>query len=173
MMKRSFWTSGFTVVTAIAAVPVTSLAAPQQLLEKYVQVRSSVTLEGRSIDGGPQVTGTQSQERIIYISNKGRIFARGNFSGASGSAIREQSPDKLSADDSIYRWQGNVLIGTSPLGQTTISFDAQFRTCSSSFVLRPNATSWDATHSKQWRVLNVTTNSVTCSIHDGNPFGDQ
>ena len=151
---------------AIEAMPA------EQLLGKYIQIRGSVTVESQPIDGGAHLTETHYQERIIYISTKGRIFARGAFVNEHDSTIREQYPNKSNEDDIKYRWQENGLIGASTSTQSTISFDPSFQTCTASSVLKPTAIGWDANH-KLRRILNVTMNSVTCSIHDGNPFGDQ
>lgn len=169
-MKFLRWPIAFVVMTALAA-PTPGFAAPKQLLGKHLLLKGTVTVVGQPIGGGQSVTSKQSSERIIYVSSAGRIFARMNTSNGNETAVREQSPNNAPADDVSYRWQGDVLVGTSTAVRSTISFDAAFRTCAISVMLKPNATAWDASH-KQWRILS-TTNSSTCTIQDGNPFAGQ
>jgi len=171
-MKSISSIGGIVFATVVAAIPSTSTAAPQQLLGKHIRLTASVTLEVQPVEGGTPVTVTQSSERIIYISSAGRIFARGNYSNGSGAAVREQSPNKLTGDDIDYRWQGNVIVGTSRAVQSTISFDPSFQTCTGTSVLKPNPTSWSTDH-KLARILHRTINSSSCSIHDGNPFANE
>jgi hypothetical protein len=169
-MKFWLWSTAFVVVTALAAAT-PSRAAPPQLLGKHILLRGTVTTVGQPIAGGQPVTGKISQERIIYISSAGRIFARMNATNGDVSAVREQSPGNSPFDDTTYRWEGNALVGTSTAVRSTISFDASFRSCAVSVVLRPHATAWDFNH-KQWRILS-TNSDATCTIQDGNPFAGQ
>ena len=170
-MKVLRWSTAFVVLTALAtATP--GRAAPQQLLGKHIVLRETQTIVGQPLAGGQQATAKQSQERIIYISSVGRIFARLNLTSGNVTAVREQSPNNSPQDDTTYRWQGDVLVGTSTAVRSTISFDASFRSCTVSLVLKPHAVAWSIDH-KPWRILSVNVDNVTCTIQDGNPFAGQ
>src|SRR5436853_7068335 len=75
----------------ICTAPSPALAAPAELLNKTITVSYTVTIPGKSEDGST-VPGIRNASRTIYVSSKGRVFARVTRPDGRMSATKEASP---------------------------------------------------------------------------------
>jgi len=137
---------------------------PAQLLNKTVVVAFSVMWPG--------APGPLSVQRMIYVSTKGRIFVRGTRSGGNNGDSNDVAPGN-------YRYEGGRIVGQYKLAtganQITVSFDPAFASCSATLQYgRPGGEAYRGTGPDgATRTTNAAPNvsGVSCSIRDGNPFG--
>jgi hypothetical protein len=139
--------------------------APAQLYSKTITVSYSSTIGG----------GTAAVQRVIYVSSKGRIFARGLRSGAGSSDSKDESLG-------TYSFSGGRIIGYHELragsgaAQVTISFDPSFRTCNASLRFGKSSGQPYQSRAPNGRTYSSDRppiiSGLGCAIKDGNPFGE-
>ena len=153
-----------TALTALAvATRVEAATPPAQLLNKTVVVSFSVAWPGNP--------GTLAIQRLIYVSTKGRIFARGTRSTGNAADTNDVSPGN-------YRYEGGRIVGVTKLesgaNQITISFDPAFTSCTAALQFgRPSGESYRhrvPTGATVASNSTPTASGVSCAIRDGNPF---
>jgi hypothetical protein len=141
--------------------------APPQLYNKTITVSYSATMNN----------GTLDARRIIYVSSKGRIFARRTRSGGGAADSKDLRLGNYSySAGRITGYLDFSRNGGSGGQQMTISFDPSFRTCNASVrygkssgqlyrVVVPNGKTYSSDSPP-------TVSAVTCAIADGNPFAE-
>ena len=161
----------------LASTPDRSLAAggmPPQLLNKTINLSFSTSMPARN-ESGRVIQISSNQQRLLYISSKGRVFSRRSQSSRRGSVLQDKGP----AGDN-YRFQGGALVGVwllaSGASQIRITFDSGFRSCTFTIV----------SGKENGRALKVrglaggsyeavgarTVSGQNCSIKDGNVFAE-
>jgi hypothetical protein len=149
----------------LATAPSASAATPpQQLFNKTILVSFSIMWSS--------APGPLSVQRQIYVSSNGRIFVRGTRS--TGRAA-----DSNDVSLGTYRYEGGRIVGYYKLNtganQITVSFDPSFTTCTAALQFgRPSGESYRGTAPDgvtRTSSTAPTASGVSCSIRDGNPFG--
>ena len=150
-------------------------AAPQQLVNKTINVSFSVSTPAKGSDGSTRVASRQVT-RMIYISSQGRLFMKVMRSAGRNSETKERGPED--AGKGSIRFVGNRLVGVLPFisgaNQLTISFDPSFQSCTAEMIA-----GGEGNKPRVWKGINGVTytatgktsvSGVSCSIQQGNAF---
>ena len=148
----------------LAAASTAALAAdaPPQLRNKTITVTFSLTGQA----------GTLGVQRLIYVSNKGRIFVRSSRSTGNAGDTKDVALG-------TYRYESGRIVGFFTMAQhanqLTVRFDPAFQSCDASLVFG-KATGGAYRLTAPNGVTNVqdrppAVSGVSCSIREGNPLG--
>ena len=152
---------GVLAVVAVCA-PAYAADAPPQLHNKTITVTFSLTGDA----------GTLGVQRLIYVSNKGRIFVRSSRSTGNAGETKD-------VPLGTYRYESGRIVGFFTMAQhanqLTVRFDAAFQSCEASLVFG-KATGGAYKLTAPNGVTNVqarppSVSGISCSIRDGNPLG--
>lgn len=168
MLSRSINTS--IVGMAILTLTCAAQAAPQQALNKTVQLAFNVFVPGKSPDGRT-VNVTRNFTQQIYISSQGRLFTK------MATRVSNLTGGKLDAPgEGNFRFVGDKIIGlnqhVSGASQQIITFDPGFQTCSASILAGTESGkpfSWKGLDGVIYTATGkVEISNVSCSISQGN-----
>jgi hypothetical protein len=165
-----------------ACVPISLLcvpanAAPQQVLNKTITVSFSHYVPAHC-DNGTDNQTPRNVSQQLYISTKGRVFAK--LSANAGSGRHNYSREGLAEPgaSSPFHFSGNKLLGTfvqvSGAGQEIISFDASYTSCTVAVVTgRESGKPFVWTNLAGVRCTGTgkgVISNTSCSVSDGNSF---
>jgi hypothetical protein len=152
-------------------------AAPQQVLNKTVTVSFSHYIPAHCDNGADNQTPRNVSQQL-YISTKGRVFAK--LSANAGSGRHNYSREGLTGPgaSSPFHFSGNKLLGTfasvSGARQEIISFDASYTSCRVEVVTgRESGKPYVWTNLAGVRCTGTgqaVVSSTSCSVSEGNPF---
>lgn len=152
---------------AFAACAATSNAfaasPPKQLFNKTITVGFSISAPGQS--------GTLNIQRKIYVSDKGRIFVRGQRTAGSSS-------DSNFVDPGGYQYSNGAIRGVYKMADhanlLTITFDPAFQSCDATLTFgKVSGSTYKMTAPNGKTVESVTPpnySKPSCAISEGNPF---
>lgn len=159
----------------LVADPAIAAGAPAGLLNKTVTMSWSTSGTGIRADG-KNVSYSNVNTRLVYISAAGRPFLRASVSGQKSTLQGEFGPGQGGGSRSVSI-QGDKLVGTEAFAsgarQFIATFDGSFASCSLQIV---DAKQGGANIKRKgpdgamYEITSVTTGSPTCSIRDGNAF---
>ncbi len=158
------------VAAAFLALTGAVQAAPQQALNKTVQLTFNVYTPGKSPDGRV-VNVTRNFTQQLYISSQGRLFVRMATRAVNLTGGKLDAPG-----EGNFRFVGDKIVGlhqhVSGASQQIITFDSAFQTCSASI-----ATGRESGKPFSWKGLDGVVytatakpeiSGVTCSVSQGN-----
>jgi hypothetical protein len=174
------------VLTCSIAVSVNTLqagAVPSALYNKTITLTWNIQMSVKNA-GGAVKTIVTPRERVVYISDKGRLFVRERRSDGRGALnqIEERAPGNstnYTGNPSSIRFEGNDLVAIT--GQvnganiTRASFDQSFSSCSMTWMAGKSPTgqtTWKGTDGASYDILSATAGAMSCSIKSGNAFAN-
>lgn len=185
MICRTVALSTIGMIAALIPVPSFAQGAPSQLYGKSITVAwTENRMQRREGSGAEFKPRGIAQSLSVYISSQGRLFSRRTARGKGGGGKREnvgeggQSPTGglLST-----RFQAGTLVVSAELGGgarlITASFDNGFSGCTGNVRMAREA-GRETMRIKSFadggtiEVQSVTATSATCSIKEGNVFGE-
>jgi hypothetical protein len=135
MSRAALW-----ACVPISLLCVSANAAPPQALNKTVTVSFSHFIPAHCDNGADNKTPRDVSQQI-YISTKGRLFAKLSAAAGSGHHIYSREGLAEPAPSSPFHFSGNKLVGTfvsvSGARQEIISFDASYTRCTVAVISRP------------------------------------
>jgi hypothetical protein len=158
-------------------------AVPSALLNKTITLTWNIQMSVKTA-GGAVKTIVALRERIVYISDKGRLFVRerrGNGRGALNQ-VEERAPGNstnYTGNPSSLRFEGNELVAIT--GQVNganimrVSFDQSFSSCSMTWMAGKSLsgqTTWKGSDGATYDIVSATAGAMSCSIKSGNAFAD-
>jgi hypothetical protein len=156
----------------VSAVP--ARAAPKELYGKTVRVQWAESMLERAPDGRT-IAPTVRHERTIYISSAGRTFVASRASSPGGETKRLGGPGDGGAGS--WGFQGNVLVGTFANGavarRVSVSFDPSGTGCTASVIVgKTGNAKWTGVDGVVYELMQDNVGSSTCSVEQGNAFGE-
>lgn len=162
--------------SALLAFSPAVAGAPPAALNKTVTLSWSTSGSGKRADG-TQMSFSNINTRVIYISSTGRTFVRMQLRGRKASRGHERGPGEAGSRGGNVSLQGNRLVGVEAFAsgarQYIATFDAEFTSCSLSVI---DAKAGSAKIKRRgpdgsmFELDNVSTGSPSCSIQSGNAF---
>ncbi len=176
-MRTRFTTA---ILLAVFAVPCAE-AAPQPLLNKTVTF--SFTNDQVLREASGRTFNSQASFTYIdYISSAGHIFQRSSRSTGNQTKSSDKDPDKARVgrgEVHTNRFEGNnlVIMNSYPEGavRMVVSFDASFSTCSVDVLLARQGGGKIMRRGLDGVLREIVSYNIgnkSCSIRDGNPFGN-
>jgi hypothetical protein len=172
MSRAALW-----ACVPISLLCVSASAAPPQALNKTVTVSFSHFMPGHC-DNGAENHTPRNVSQQLYISTKGRVFAK--LSANAGSGRHNYSREHLAEPgaSSPFHFSGNKLVGTSVqvsgAGQEIISFDASYTSCTVEVVTgRESGKPFVWTNLAGVRCTGTgqaVVSNNSCSVSEGNSF---
>ncbi len=172
---------GLTTVAAIfllAAATAVHAEPPEQLLGKSVVVNWTDTRSQRDGDNPEYHTVNGSHVLTVYVSTAGRLFIRQVNTTRRGSGGRDQAPGDKGSRTAVFEGQSMTVFGQNRGGaqRTVVQFSNGFTGCSATtglgFEQGQTSVSISPITGKRVEMRSLTVNSVSCSVRDGNAFGD-
>lgn len=154
--------------------------APRQLYNKTIQL-GWTAVSNRIEDGGQRRSVSVSVSHTIYVSTAGRIFQRGSRTGKRASKHTENAPDAThnkGGEANSVRFQGNRLVGTTAFAQGArqfvATFDGSFSSCTVAvtFGREGGGMRRKGIDGKMHTIESMSASGESCSIREGNPFGN-
>jgi hypothetical protein len=152
-----------------------AFAAPAGLLDKTVTMSWSTSGSGTRADG-KNVSFSNVNVRVVYVSSAGRTFLRKEVRGRKAARGADVGPGEGGSKGSV-RLEGNRLIGAetfvSGARQYVATFDSGFSSCSLSVI---DAKAGGAKIQRKgpdgamYVIDSVSSGSPSCSIQSGNAF---
>lgn len=168
----------------IALNPATASAqAPAALQSKSAVVSWTENRTQRYLDDGRTETVGVPYTYRVYFSTAGRPFARltvANQRGVTASRERVGTGERMRPDGvRSLQLRGNSLTATSGHGagarRIQITFDGNYASCSASVILGKSGTGkitmTNLVSGKKMEILASSTSGATCSLQNGNVFG--
>lgn len=165
-----------TWASCISLFSVSANAAPPEALNKTLTVSFSHFTPAHC-DNGTDNRVARNVSEEIYISTRGRVFAR--LSATAGGGRNSYSKEGLAEPTSSpFHFSGNKLIGTfvtvSGAMQQVISFDASYRSCTVEVMTgHESGKSFVWTNLAGVRCIGTgkgQTSNTSCSVTEGNSF---
>ena len=149
--------------------------APSGLLNKTVTMSWSTSGTATRADGS-NVSFSNVNTRMVYISSAGRPFLRAQVRGGRATREGELAPGEGGGSRGVS-FEGNKLVGTEAFASGArryiASFDASFASCTLSVIDAKEGSA----HIKRrgpdgatYEITSVSTGSPTCAIQTGNNF---
>jgi hypothetical protein len=188
--------AGFGSLVLLFLLPATADAAsaPPPLLGKSVVVSWSEQRVQRAVGVLETHQRGVSFDLSVYISGNGRIFNRlaATVSGApqrGAAGMRRGASDQIAgtADESgranrVAHFEGNTLLVENAFKaggarRIAIQFDGAYGTCTAQVINGRSAGATSAVQKSlitggEIEVISVSTGAATCSVKDGNVFGE-
>ena len=155
-------------------------SAPKQLYNKTIQINWTATVN-RIGDGGQLRSLPTAVSHTIYVSSAGRVFQRGSRAGKRGKKQTENAPGAThnkGGEANSVRFEGNRLVGITAFAQGARRFVATFDPGSSSctvsvtFGREGGGMRRKGIDGKTHTIESMSASGESCSIREGNPFGD-
>ena len=170
------------LAVALVGLPAASAFAdaPRQLDNKTIQISWSVSTVRVESDGQRKSIPVAASH-TIYISAAGRLFHRGSRSAKAGRKQSDNAPGSTrnaGGEASAVRFSGNKLIGSTAFAQGArqfvATFDPGFSSCTVTvaFGREGGGMKRRGIDGKMATIESMTASGESCSIRDGNPFGD-
>lgn len=172
MLRATLW-----ICVPISLLCVSAKAAPQQVLNKTVTVSFSQYIPGHC-DNGTDNRTPRNVSQQLYISTKGRVFAKMAANAGSGRHNYSREGFADPGASSPFHFSGNKLLGTfasvSGARQEIISFNASYTSCSVEVV-----TGRESGKPFVWTSLagvrctgtgQAVVSNTSCSVSEGNSF---
>ena len=169
--RRVFWIS----VSLLGLFGFATEAAAQQALNKTVKVTFSFFVPADCADRSTNRYARDVTQEI-YVSTKGRLFAKLAASAGRASAGRMVEPSRSGQ----FRLAGNQIVGVfvqaSGAVQETITFDSSYQSCTAELLQGSEAGktfSWvNLVGVKCDATGKGTFSNVACSVQQGNAFAN-
>ena len=171
-------------ILGLAMTTSTAFATPAQLYGKSVVVSwTENRMQTTDVSDTP-VAKTASGQLSVYVSDKGRAFSRVSMSVDRRRGPRSGQRDAVQGEGSArnIRFGGNSMSATMPRGNAgammiAVTFDSGFQGCSAHVVTGKTggAQSTRITSmvtGRQYDFYSVKTSGESCSIQNGNVFGN-
>jgi hypothetical protein len=152
-----------------------AFGAPAGLLDKTITMSWSTSGSGTRADG-TNVSFSNLNTRVVYVSSAGRTFLRKEVRGRKASRGADFGPGEGGSKGSV-RLEGNRLVGAeafvSGARQYIATFDAGFSSCTLSVI---DAKAGGAKIQRKgpdgamYVIDSVSSGSPSCSIQGGNAF---
>jgi hypothetical protein len=152
-----------------------AFGAPAGLLDKTITMSWSTSGSGTRADG-TNVSFSNLNTRVVYVSSAGRTFLRKEVRGRKASRGADFGPGEGGSNGSV-RLEGNRLVGAeafvSGARQYIATFDAGFSSCTLSVI---DAKAGGAKIQRKgpdgamYVIDSVSSGSPSCSIQSGNAF---
>ncbi|MDO9299513.1 hypothetical protein [Bradyrhizobium sp.] len=169
------------VAAAVGALAFPAFAnAPRQLYNKTIQINWSVQIV-RADGQGQKNFVSSAVSRTVYVSSGGRLFERASRSNKRGKKQTDNAPDTTrnkGGEATGIRFSGNRLIGHTAFAQGArqwvATFDSSFSKCTVAvtFGREGGAMKRRGIDGVMHTNESMTASGESCSIRDGNPFGD-
>ena len=153
-----------------------AVGAPAGLLDKTVTMSWSTSGSGTRADG-TNVSFSNINTRVVYVSTAGRTFLRMEIKGRRAARGADRGPGEPSPRGGSVRLEGNRLVGTEAFAsgarQYVATFDSGFSSCTLSVI---DAKAGGAKIQRRgpdgamYVLDSVSTGSPSCSIQSGNAF---
>jgi hypothetical protein len=177
-MKYSQVLSFFILGSLLVGRPsVAETAVPPQLHNKTIKITYTASMLAKTPDGRT-FNGSRKVERLIYISNLGRIFTR---VARSNERVASPVARDLAPEESTLQFQEGRLTGVMPYisgaAKLTVTFDNEFQKCHFTII-----NGKDGDEAIKVKGLNgvelealgpITISDQICTIKDGNVFADK
>ena len=159
-------------------------AVPLALFNKTITLTWNIQMSVKSAGGGGVKTIIAQRERVVYISDKGRLFVRERRGGGRGdlSHVEERAPGNstnYTGNPSSLRFEGNELVAiTGQVNGANImraSFDQRFSSCSMTWMAGKSPsgqTTWKGSDGATYEIVSATAGAMSCSIKAGNAFAN-
>jgi len=151
-----------------------AFGAPAGLLDKTITMSWSTSGSGTRADG-TNVSFSNINTRVVYVSSAGRTFLRKEVRGKKAARGADVGPGEASGGS--VSLQGNRLIGAETFAsgarQYVATFDSGFSSCTLSVI---DAKAGGAKIKRKgpdgamYVLDSVSTGSPSCSIQSGNAF---
>lgn len=155
--------------------PAAAGGAPSGLLNKTVTMSWSTSGTAKRADG-TNVSFSNVNTRLVYVSSAGRPFLRAQVRGGKKTREGELAPGEGGGSRGVS-FQGDKLVGTeafvSGARRYVASFDASFSSCSLSVIDAKEGSAQikrRGPDGAMYEISSVSTGSPTCSIQTGNAF---
>lgn len=174
MSRPAFWNAvSFCIAASSLAFPAS--AAPPEVFNKTVTLSFDHHTPAMCDNGRPN-RATRHVAQQIYVSTKGRLFAK--TAVGAGRALRQK--EFAPSVSSKFRLSGDRIVGTFPEAsgatQVTVTFDSSYRSCNAEVVtgLEPGKPFvWiGVTGVRCTGTGKAVISNVSCSVSEGNPFVD-
>jgi hypothetical protein len=168
MLSRAI--NALIIAIGISTLTCAAQAAPQQALNKTVQLTFNVYVPGKSPDGRT-VNVTRNFTQQIFISSQGRLFAKMATRAVNLTGGKLDGPGEGS-----FRFVGDKIVGlnqhVSGASQQIITFDPSFQTCSASILAGTESGKLFSWKGLDGVIYTATAkpeiSGVSCSISQGN-----
>ncbi len=178
MSRAPLWrcVAALALLTGTPLLSGASANAPPQALNKTVSVSFSLAIPARCSDGS-STQAARSVARQIYISTKGRLFAKMSSSVADHQRTFSKQSDIEPSSSSPVRFSGNKILVTfvtvSGARQEIISFDPAFKTCTVNVIVGRSSGKPFVWISLNGRLVctatgNAILSNTSCSVSEGN-----
>jgi hypothetical protein len=153
-------------------------APPKQLYNKTIEVRWAETSVNRRISDSERKTANYSYTRNIYVSNIGRGFSRLQWQGSGGAFTTQSAPGENDLTNRLSFSGNTMALFERPNGAVTrresVTFDTTFSGCSASVQVGKSGASphWTGADHAEYELIEITVQSATCAIRDGNAFAN-
>lgn len=165
------------LVCSVSLLSASANATPPEAMNKTVTVSFNYFIPARCENGSDNQVG-RSVTHQIYISTKGRLFAK--MSASAGGGRHTYSREGL-AEPSLsnpFHFSGNKLIGTfvtvSGASQQIISFDPSYRSCTLQVITGREGSKpyvWtNLAGAKCTGMGRAQVSNISCSVTEGNSF---
>jgi hypothetical protein len=158
-------------------------AVPTELYGKTITLTWNIQMSVKNA-GGAVKTIVAPRERVVYISDKGKLFVRERRPDGRGSLnqIEERAPGNstnYTGNPSSARFEGNELVAIT--GQVNganmmrASFDRSFSSCSMTWMAGKSTsghTTWKGSDGASYDIVSATAGAMSCSIRSGNAFAN-
>ena len=166
------------VVVLSASANAVQAGPPQQLLGKSVVIDWTDTRSQRDGDNPQYHTVNGSHTLSVYISIAGRTFIRQVNRTRAGSGGRDQAPGQDGSRTTAFEGQSMTVFGQFRGGaqRTVVHFDNGFSGCSATtglgFQSGQTSVSVSPITGRRVEMRSLTVTGVSCSVRNGNVFGD-
>jgi hypothetical protein len=180
------WPAFVAVLTYSIGVSLDTLqagAVPSALFNKTIALTWNIQMSVKNA-GGTVKTFAAPRERVVYISDKGRLFVRERRPDGRGAL--NQVEERASGNSTNYtgnpssiRFEGDELVAIT--GQVNganmmrASFDQSFSNCSMRWMAGKSAsgqTTWKGSDGVSYDIVSATAGAMSCSIKSGNAFAN-
>jgi hypothetical protein len=158
-------------------------AIPSALFNKTITLTWNIQMSVKNA-GGAVKTIVAPRERVVYISDKGRLFVRERRPDGRGALnqVEERAPGNstnYTGNPSSIRFEGNELVAiTGQVNGANVmraSFDQSFSSCSMKWMAGKSTsgqTTWKGSDGASYDIVSATAGAMSCSIKSGNAFAN-
>lgn len=181
MLRR---TPALVSLIGLSVAPTAFAATPAAVMNKSVEINWRENRTDKMLWSG-KVSQLAIQTKLtIYISDKGQVFSEMNRSGNVSRQVGDNKPEgnnPLTWKIQNWHFEGRTLVGLQKFGPTgarriSIQFDDNYRLCRATIQSgRTSSANTIATYmhtGEQVEVLAEEIQLPTCSVRDGNVFGN-
>jgi hypothetical protein len=179
------WVAFVTIASSSTLLSVQALAGavPPALLNKTITLTWNIRVSFRKA-GGTVSTIDAPRERVVYVSDKGRLFVREKRTVGRGPLdhVEERAPGNsanYTGNASTIHFEGNQLVAiTGQVDGANImraTFDSAFSSCSMEWMSGKSGSGhrlWKGLDGANYEIVSASPGAMSCNIRAGNAFAN-